>query len=314
MSEGQSAQALVVKKADLVRVIAQQIGLILPDEDFTRPEFLPLDYQNQWLENFDEATYHADFSAVNRGEIVQAGISASHFKARRQQREFEESEPLRFGKLIHMLILEPKRLKETFVLSPDFGDMRSSKNRATRDEWKAALPAGATIVTQEDLVTMYCMAQSIMKNDLACQLLMGAQFEMTGYYRDPITGLKCRFRTDAWNPELTALVDLKSTVDASSKEFLWSAWKYRYDIQLAAYSSGVEVIHGVKPETNAIIAVEKNPPFTCVVHVANIDFMKRGLKDYRRGLDVIAKALETNEFAGHEGVCELALPRKAAYE
>lgn len=315
MIDGSGAKALVAKKTDLIRVFAQEVGLVLPDEDFTRPEFLPIDYQNQWLENFDENTYHSDFSAVNRGDIVQAGISANHFKARRQRGELEESEPLRFGKLIHMLILEPQRFKKTFVLSPEFGDMRSSKNRGARDAWKDSLEAGSTIVTREDLVVMFCMAKAIMKNDFACDLLIGSQFEMTGYYRDPVTGLKCRFRSDAWNPEIGALVDLKSTKDASEKEFLWSSWNYGYHTQMGAYSSGIEVIHKVKPDIHAIIAVEKVPPFECMVHLANKDFMKRGYKEYRRGLDTIAKALETNEFPGYDkSACELALPRKAQYE
>lgn len=310
-----NSQPLAIRNVDLVRVIAQQVGLALPDDDFTRPEFVPPDYENQWIADFDEVTYHTDFSAVNRGDAVQAGISAAHFKARRQRKELEESEPLRFGKLIHMLILEPQRFKDTFVFSPEFGDMRSPKNRDARDEWHASLNPESTVVTKEDMVTMFCMTKSIMRNELACELLMGAQFEMTGYYRDPITGLKCRFRADAWNPELGALVDLKSTQHASEKEFLWSAWKFRYDIQMAAYASGIEAIHGVKPETNAIIAVEKKAPYECVVHVANIDFMKRGHKDYRRGLDTISKSIETNEFPGYEKqACELALPGKAAYE
>lgn len=307
--------ALAIKKTDLIRTFAQQAGLTLPDDDFTKPEFVGSDFQATWTKDFDEATYHSDLSAVARGDIVQAVKTAKHFVARRQRRELEETEPLRFGRLIHMLILEPDRLKRSFVLMPDFGDMRSSKNRDLRDAWKASLDPGATIVTQEDMVKMFCMAQSIMRNDLACQLLEGAEFEMTGYYRDPLTGLKCRFRADAWNPSLGALIDLKSTQDASEKEFLWSAWKYRYDIQTGTYHSGIAEIHKVKPEINAIIAVESKAPWECVVQLANNEFMARGLKDYRKGLDTIAKAVETNEYPGYaQTACELGLPRKALYE
>lgn len=308
------SKALAVKNTDLIRSFAQNAGLALPDDHFIKPEFVGADFQSLWLKEFDEQTYHSDLTAVARGDIVAAQKSAAHFKSRRQQLEMEESEPLRFGRLIHMLVLEPEKLKRQFVLMPDFGDMRSSKNRDTRDAWKASLDPSATICTQQDMVKLFCMAKSIMQNETACDLLFGAEFEMTGFYRDPVTGLKCRFRADAWNRDIGALIDLKSTQDASESEFMYSAWKYRYDIQLAKYSFGVEQLFS-KPETNALIVVESKAPWTCSVKIATKEFMARGLKDHRRGMDTIAEAITTNTYpSSSQPVCELALPRKAQYE
>lgn len=306
---------LVVRSTALIQQFAQSCGIALPDDEFEKPQFVPADFSPGWFPEFSEEFYHRDLTAVARGDIVMATKSTKHFRARRQAGALEETEPLRFGRLIHMLILEPEKLKRLFVLMPDFGDMRSSKNRDLRDAWKAALDPGAVIVTQEDMVKLFCMSRSVLANKLACDLLTGAQFEMTGYYRDPITGLKGRFKPDAWNPNLLALVDLKSTQDASDKEFLWSAWKFRYDIQLAGYGEGILGVHGVRPSSYAIIAVEKLPPWECVVHVASLDFIKRGLRDYRIGLDRIASAVMTNTYTGYgSDACELLLPNKAKYE
>ena len=75
------------------------------------------------------------------------------------------------------------------------------------------------------------------------------------------TGLQCKCRPDWISADGGILVDLKTTEDASPREFQRSIAKWRYHVQAGWYMAGIEAAYGTRPSGFIFIAVEKKPPF-----------------------------------------------------
>lgn len=322
-----------VKPTDMIRKIAFEIGIPLPDDAFQMPEFVSTDFKNEFSANVPEEKYHTDLSALSRSDVHAYLKTPAHVRARRQTVYTPQptSEALRFGRLVHCAILEPESFKDRFVIEPIFegytkkGELTKSLQcqevKEKKDAWLKNLHPGAIITSQEDMVHLFCMAKSILQNQIARRLFEGALFEMTGYYRDPVTGLKCRIRPDMINPDMMALIDLKTAKSAEIRQFENSGWNNRYDLQVAMYSSGIEVITSKLPKICAHIVVEKEPPYGCAVYTVKKEALDVGMKDYRKGLNGIAECVQTNNWPsygysaqdGMEIAMEAGLPRYVQY-
>lgn len=301
----ENSKDLAVQGTGIIETLASQMGIALPGNDWRRPDFVGTDFKNEFLAGFDEETYHDDRSAVSRSDILAYLKSPAHFVALRQQeRKKDDDKKFRFGRLVHSLFLETDKFKEKYLLIPEFTGLTKDGRPSTRSgeaqEKKKAffdnLPSDAIACTREELIELFGMAQSISQNDDACNLLFGAKMEMTGYFRDPVTGLKVRIRVDFLNDELSALGDLKSALSASKDDFSSSLSNYRYDIQLALYGFGHEVIRGNSPRFKPFIVMEKGRPYSTQVYTPAENAIKKGMTDVRFALDGIAKSLQENHF------------------
>lgn len=304
-----------VARIGIIQELAAKHGIELPlSGAFTLPEVVGEDYKGEIIPHLDEKTYHTDLSAVARGDVVAALASPAHVVARRQRPYEEQStnDALRIGRLVHAMLLEPAKFKDSFVVMPDFGAMQSSKNRATRDAWIAELPSGAQILKPDELPMLFGMARGLSKNQMAMDIFEGAIFEASVFYRDPVTGLKCRTRPDIINRGLGVLADLKTTRSADFAEFQRATWANRYDIQLSMYAESVHRVTGEMPTSYPIIAIEKEPPYSCVVFNLDYGMKIRGAADYRRGLDSIYKCITSNKWDGYPQSMDLSAPRYAA--
>jgi exodeoxyribonuclease VIII len=306
-----SDTAVAVTAQSTLELLSEEMGF-MPSWGFQQPEFVGTDYKNQIIMGFNEASYHQDLTAVARGDVLKFLTSPQHMAARRREayQATSESDALRFGSAVHMLLLEPAKFKERFVLQPEFGDGRTKAAKDAKAAWLATCPEGSLALKADEMRNIFGITQSLARNRTALALFEGALCESTAYYRDPVTGLKCRVRPDIVNRQLSALVDLKTTMSADFSDFQRSMWNFRYDLQLAMYAAGIEAATGERPETLAIIAVEKEDPWSCVVFTLDEVARDRGTTDYRRGLDGIAKCVETNEWPGlPEESAPLSLPR-----
>ena len=49
----------------------------------------------------------------------------------------EETEAMAFGTAFHLALLEPELFQESYVVAPDFGDLRAVEGRTTKEQGKA---------------------------------------------------------------------------------------------------------------------------------------------------------------------------------
>lgn len=261
-------------------------------------------FEGTWNEDQSSEAYHADKTAVSSSALRKILKSPATFYSYVVEAMHEESDSLRFGSAFHMALLEPKKFFASYVKQPSFGDLRSAKNREARDEWKKAQLPSAVILSEENYIRLEGMLNSVLKHRDACALLKHGKAEISGYYADPETSIKCKIKPDFINFDLMTLLDVKTTQDCSSDAFSKSIWSYRYDFQLAMYAEGIRLITGRNVNYSIYLAIEKEPPFEVALYVADQKLMQKGLQDYRRALDLLSDCLHKNRWSSYQDSLE----------
>ena len=208
--------------------------------------------------------------------------SAATFRAWANGADDEPTPAMVAGKDFHTACLEPSLYKPS--------GLTTAKGRQT-----AEMIAG--------------MVASVHAHPVAGPMLKHSKRETTARWRDPATGVECKARADLWSRGLRMLGDLKSCADASPEEFAKACARYTYHLQAAFYLDGF-VRAGADVDTFAFIAVEKTPPHLCAVYMLDGPALFMGERRARRGLERLARCLETDVWPGLSNHIEtLSLPR-----
>ena len=238
--------------------------------------------------------YHSG-PGVSKSQLDQIAKSPAHYQYARTAPKKDPTPAQRFGSLAHTMVLEPHKLN--VVVGPSV-----NKNS---NEWKifkaGADAAGAEIVTQEELDTLEGMKAAVYAHPAAAWLLGPGYVEHSAYWIDPATGLLCRFRPDKLRrtEKGVVLVDLKSTEDASEAEFSRSIENFRYHVQAAFYSDGIEQALGERVTAFAFIAVEKKAPYAVACYqLADVD-VEDGREAYQNDLFRLKDCLARNEWPAY---------------
>lgn len=167
-----------------------------------------------------------------------------------------------------------------------------------------------TILNPEQWKTIHAMRDALMAHPAANALLTGipGKAEKSVYWIDATTGVLCRCRPDWWRDD-NLIVDLKTTEDASPEGFARSIAKFRYDVQDAFYTDGVQQATGKRPKAFVFIAVEKKPPYGVGVYVLDAETKDLGRAQYQHDLRVYAGCLRTGEWPGYgDKIQTISLP------
>lgn len=237
--------------------------------------------------------------------------SPAHYRAWLNGHAKKRTPALAFGSALHMAQFEGDLFDRTYVVLPDFGDMRSGKNRAARDAWLAERP-GVQTLTEAEYRDLHEMIAAIMRHPAASRLVAEGLPEVTLRWRDEISGLRCKARADWWVKAKRLCVDLKSTMDADQDAFARDVYKRRYHVQDAMYRMGFDAC-GETIDHFALLAAEKEPPYDVVVYTLDQDAVSRGYQAARRDLDVMAECVRADRWPGRsDEIRELSLPRWAS--
>lgn len=259
-----------------------------------------------------ELYHRREIGVVSKSALDRVARSPAHYKAWVDGTLPDEDTPaMRFGRAFHCAILEPERFAEEYVTEPDFGDCRSSKNRAKRDEWRAANGA-RTAISDDDLETISAMRAAILAHPIAGKMIRDGQPELTVRWTDSETGLKCKCRADYYVKRLRMVADLKSCQDASEEAFRKDVAKYRYMVQDALYRAGFEAA-GEPIQHFVFLAVEKAPPYAVAVYSLDAEGVGKGYSLARRDMATMAECLNKDEWPGYPpGIRTISLPPWAA--
>jgi hypothetical protein len=221
-----------------------------------------------------------------------------------------EKPHFRFGRAVHMMILEPAKFRDLYVVAPEFtgltlkGEMstQSAAAKQKKKEWYDNLPYGAEVVTQAELDTMCFMVDSLMAHPQASGLLKEGRPEVTGRFVHKGTGVRCRIRPDYLTQSSTGIYisDIKTSRDPSAPIFAADMARHKYFVQLALYRDGIAQIVGRQVEAVAFIAMEKTPPFTVNVHWMTEDDLELGRLWYEHGLRTYKRCLELDQWPSNQ--------------
>lgn len=224
----------------------------------------------------------------------------------------QDTDSLKRGRVIHLATFEPDQLGARCAVWT--GGARRGK------EWDAyrAKHAGKEIVTEADWDEVSQIQRAVHSSALASKYLSGGRAEATMIWTlsTPDLGavpgwtLKCRGRPD-FIANCGALVDLKTSRDASPDGFLGLSAKYRYHAQAAFYVDGYEALTG-KRLPYILVAVETESPFAVTVFELDETALEVGRQHYRELLDRLAVCMRDNHWPSYsDGIVSLGLPRWA---
>lgn len=227
--------------------------------------------------------YHNITDRISKSGLDKIAKSPAHFKTPQI-----ETDAMRIGRITHEFILEGV---QNVVTSP-FDSFRTKEAREWRDSQTKP------IITTSELETIYAMREAVLRHPEAARLLSDGQAEQTFFFDEPTTGAPCRCRTD-WMTSDGVVVDLKTTTDASPKGFAKAVWKFRYHVQDAFYTDGIEASTGCRPTDFVFIAVEKTAPFGVGVYRLSEGLREEGRELYLEDVKTWQECMSRNEWPAY---------------
>lgn len=290
--------------------------LIKPKAISGLPEIVGPEFEAKWVDGLTNEHYHADRTAISSSPLkILLQQTPAHFRSAwlTGPTVDEEKDHFRYGSLAHMALLEPDRFRSSYVLEPIFeaptkeGKM-STQSKAAREqkkEWYESLDPGTLVVTEKDFEAITGSIESIIAHEKASKVIVGAQTEKSGYFRHPLTGIKCRIRPDIIHIDKRVVIDFKTTRDAGREFFSKEIARHMYHMSLAFYGMGIKEITGWEPEIYAILAVEKEPPYAVALYTLKQATIETAKAWCNEGLDILKKCIEMDKWPSHqEGAAE----------
>lgn len=264
-------------------------------------------------ENVPESVYHRQWEAVSNSRLsLLHDRTPAHLREAIDNPKADTAATI-IGRAIHSAILTPGEFTR-YVRGPEVA-RRSNKDKATWEEIEAQ--HGAEYVLKPAVFDHVIGVRKIVQARAMLMSLLagiGHRSELSVVWRDQMTGLLCKARLDHISPDIItvegagAIVDLKSTEDASYEAFAASIYNYGYHRQAAmyldgAFANGIEVTHYVW------LALEKKPPYAWRMYRADAGMLAAGKASLELLMKRYAKCVERNEWPGYpEEVVDIGLP------
>lgn len=269
-----------------------------------------LEEENKLVYDLPFEQYLTDPDTVSSSGLKQILKSPQHFLAMLSghfKDEEDGRDHLRFGQAAHMLILEPMRFKEMYLVEPEFvgktqdGKLstRSKEAQEKKKAWWKSLPKDSMVLTKKEMDDLIYMIDSLATHPRAGSLLRNGRPEVSGFFTDPDTGIRVRIRLDYLTIDKQGryyISDLKTARDAGQGLFGYDAARLKYHMQLALYYDGLWQITGKQPEAAAFIALEKTPPYPVALYWLNDDDLDVGRRWYKFALQTLKRCLEQNDW------------------
>lgn len=253
--------------------------------------------------------YHGTKSIISKSGLDIFGEqSPLHYLASLDADPEVRTEAMAIGSAFHVRTLEPDLYNKKICVLPDFGDMRSSRNREVRDAFIRDEAGGKEVIKAEQHELVCAMADSVRRHPAAKRLLSRGESEVTALWTDPDTGLPCKSRGDYVSDMAGVFVDLKSALSAAPHEFKRAAANNRYHVQDAFYSRAFEE-NGIHIKNFVFVVVEKEPPYAVACYQLDETARLKGEELYMAELRRLRQCIDTDTWPGYgDAIIDLALP------
>lgn len=264
---------------------------------------------NRIEKNIPIQEYHSS-EAISHSGIIKLLISPEHYL--QWQKEGDEPTPaMEFGNAFHSYLLEPDAFNQRYVLAPKF-DRRTKAGKEAATQWESE-NAGKIPLTADQMEAIIAMRESVMRHAGAAKMLEKGEAEISVFWTDRSTGIKCRARPD-WVFD-GGILDIKTCLSSGKAGFAKAAANLGYDIQAAFYVDAIREVTG-KTVDFFFVAVEKNPPYSTACYKVSENMLEQGRVKYRAALELLRWCQENNEFPGYQPngeIEEIDLPRWANF-
>ena len=250
-----------------------------------------------------EQEYNAA-EGIRRSDLWLMNDSPEKFKWHQDhpEEESEKSPAFLFGSMCHKMVLEPESFDEEYAVAPDV----DKRTKAGKEEWQRFVEenAGKIAVNPADFQTAAEMGKAVMGHPLAGDILSLNDYEVPFFWEDPDTGEKCKCKVDALRLRngKYAVIDYKTTTDASTETFNKHIFRFGYHVQAAMYTEGVQIALGLDYRPRFLfVAQEKKAPYAVNVIEVSEDVMNYGSTVYH---ELMRKYHECKVMDVWNGYCE----------
>lgn len=248
---------------------------------------------------------------VNWSRLKFMLLSPAHYRHALTS-QFEDTDAKALGRAVHVATLEPELFNTAYVMW-DLG-------RRAGGDWERFKDAhdDCEILTEKAFTKCRAIQQAVRNDRHASKYLAGGKSEITALWKHvapavlavPGFEIDCKGRIDF--EAANALVDLKTTKDASDDGFGRESWRYSYHVQAAFYSDGYFAATGHR-KPYVIVAVESHEPWVVQVYRVPEHHLQKGRETYQALLGRVDLCRAENDYPGYStGELELSLPRWAA--
>jgi hypothetical protein len=244
------------------------------------------------LLNYDAATYHEKV-ALSASTAKHLLRSPAHYLKSKEGAD-STTLPMRFGTLVHMLVLEPDMVPKRVEVRPGMASRKLKGGREEADAWEA-LPenTGRMLFDLETFQRAQRTANAVLNHPQAGPFFKsGCITEATVFWTETIDGnlIPCKARLDCFREPDNIVVDLKTAQDASPEGFRAACRQYKYHLQAAHYARAVEIATGKRPDRFLFVAVESEEPHGVGVYEIDEESVRIGEEQMRRAASLFVRA------------------------
>lgn len=240
---------------------------------------------------------YRDREGISSSELKKLMKSPMHYKYWKDNPDDTDTPSLLFGRAAHKYVLETYDFYNEFAVAPII-DRRTKEGKA---QWSLFCDQneGKDIITQEQFEEIDAMRNAMLSTPFVSKLI-NCEHEISYFWTDEETGLKCKARPDAINHKLKVVIDYKTCDDAETEHFMKQSIRLGYDLQASYYLDGVKANTG-EDYIFVFIAQEKKPPYAVNVLQADDIFIRSGRDVYKSMLQTYKECAENGNWHGYLG-------------
>lgn len=237
--------------------------------------------------------------------------SPAHYKAALEG-EREETAAMAFGSAYHAFLLESAAFADLYAVRPAEMSGRSKDGQAFQAQVEEL---GQQVISNEDMEKINAMANVLWAHPQWKEVSPSSEREIALVWYEKDLDIWCRTRIDLINTVSNVIVDLKTTQDATWREFSKSAYKWGYHIQVAWTFRGLKEVTGADHGIFRFIAQEKQAPYAVGVYEASQSMIDYGKYHIDKALPYYSECLHKDEWPGYDNVVQqITLPTWATTE
>lgn len=249
------------------------------------------------MKNFnDDEEYYGDWEYTTNSQLGYVKRSPAYYWKMRNGAKIDGA-ALRFGSLVHTMVLEPEKVKENFVMFNPDERPEADKGMTSKinKDWKMQMDLDCkmgrkTLMTMDQMKLALTLQEKLYACPEVMEVLNNCETEVPKTWIDLNTMSKCKGKADIVMNNGLTLVDLKTT-GKDVKDFERSAYNFNYHRQAAFYMDGFGATEFV------FIVIESNAPHQIGIFNCSEDFIDKGRQEYIELLEQKQDHCESAEIA-----------------